>query len=234
MEIDFSPENFTNQDYALRLVDWMDLEAQAIKRQFHKGLVILAVCAVLCFIPLLFTGPSFAWENGPLEMAQNVVLFFETCLFLYFYRGAKGSRYQGLWLTTAGLFLILFGRELSWGRVFFFKEMASYGPAFYSLREIPYGFLVNWVVGALMLLTLFGLFRYAPWRDIWKEIPKPWVILAAVILMMVLSTLGDKEKILHTVFDQTIEEYAELLMYVLLGIGAYWYYCWIRWMESRK
>lgn len=212
----------------------MDLEAQAIKRQFHKGLVILAVCAVLCFIPLLFTDPSFAWENGPLEMAQNVVLFFETCLFLYFYRGAKGSRYQGLWLTTAGLFLILFGRELSWGRVFFFKEMASYGPAFYSLREIPYGFLVNWVVGALMLLTLFGLFRYAPWRDIWKEIPKPWVILAAVILMMVLSTLGDKEKILHTVFDQTIEEYAELLMYVLLGIGAYWYYCWIRWMESRK
>lgn len=212
----------------------MDLESQAIKRQFHKGLVILAVCAVLCFIPLLFTGPSFAWENGPLEMAQNVVLFFETCLFLYFYRGAKGSRYQGLWLTTAGLFLILFGRELSWGRVFFFKEMASYGPAFYSLREIPYGFLVNWVVGALMLLTLFGLFRYAPWRDIWKEIPKPWVILAAVILMMVLSTLGDKEKILHTVFDQTIEEYAELLMYVLLGIGAYWYYCWIRWMESRK
>ena len=212
----------------------MDLEAQAIKRQFHKGLVILAVCAVLCFIPLLFTDPSFAWENGPLEMAQNVVLFFETCLFLYFYRGAKGSRYQGLWLTTAGLFLILFGRELSWGRVFFFKEMASYGPAFYSLREIPYGFLVNWVVGALMLLTLFGLFRYAPWRDIWKEIPKPWVILAAVILMMVLSTLGDKEKILHTVFDQTIEEYAELLMYILLGIGAYWYYCWIRWMESRK
>lgn len=212
----------------------MDLEAQAIKRQFHKGLVILAVCAVLCFIPLLFTDPSFAWENGPLEMAQNVVLFFETCLFLYFYRGAKGSRYQGLWLTTAGLFLILFGRELSWGRVFFFKEMASYGPAFYSLREIPYGFLVNWVVGALMLLTLFGLFRYAPWRAIWKEIPKPWVILAAVILMMVLSTLGDKEKILHTVFDQTIEEYAELLMYILLGIGAYWYYCWIRWMESRK
>ena len=212
----------------------MDLEAQAIKRQFHKGLVILAVCAVLCFIPLLFTDPSFARENGPLEMAQNVVLFFETCLFLYFYRGAKGSRYQGLWLTTAGLFLILFGRELSWGRVFFFKEMASYGPAFYSLREIPYGFLVNWVVGALMLLTLFGLFRYAPWRAIWKEIPKPWVILAAVILMMVLSTLGDKEKILHTVFDQTIEEYAELLMYILLGIGAYWYYCWIRWMESRK
>ncbi|MEE3453319.1 hypothetical protein [Dialister sp.] len=212
----------------------MDVEAQEIKRQFHKGLVILAVCAVLCFIPLLFTDPSFAWENGPLEMAQNVVLFFETCLFLYFYRGAKGSRYQGLWLTTAGLFLILFGRELSWGRVFFFKEMASYGPAFYSLREIPYGFLVNWVVGALMLLTLFGLFRYVPWRAIGKEIPKPWILMILVIFMAVLSSLGDKEKILHTVFDQTIEEYAELLMYILLGIGAYWYYCWIRWLEGKS
>lgn len=217
-----------------RQVEFMDEEAQRIRSRFRRGLALLAVCTVLCFIPLLFTDPSFAWENGPLEMAQNVVLFFETCLFLYFYKNTKGSRYQMLWLATAGLFLILFGRELSWGRVFFFKEMASYGPAFYSLKEISYGFLVNWIVGGLSLLVLFGFFRYAPWQAIWKVIPKPWLILAAVILTAVLSTLGDKEKILHTVFDQTIEEYAELLMYILLGIGASWYYCWIRWWENRK
>lgn len=212
----------------------MDFEPETVRRRFRKWELILAIGTVICFIPLLFTDPSFAWENGPLEMTQNFVLFFDICMALYFYKETKGNHCHRLWLSVALLFLILLGRELSWGRVFYFKEMASWGPAFYSLKEIPYGFIVNPAVGAAILLTAFGLFRDAPWRAIRKEIPMPFGLMAAVIACVILSTLGDKEKILHTVFDQTIEEYAELLMYIYLGTGASWYYCWIRWWESRK
>ena len=99
-----------------------------------------AVYAVL-LLPLGYVMPPYlAWENGVLEMLQNIVLFGDMCLAAYFFcktAGTGGKSIHRLWLAAAGYFLLLLGRELSWGRVFFPTGMDSHGPTFVSMKSIP-------------------------------------------------------------------------------------------------
>ena len=92
----------------------------------------------LLIVPVAFVMPEhLAWENGPLEILQNIVLFCDVVLCIVLFRKTAGQRFHKLWLAVSGYFLLLFGREISWGRIFFQTGMDEHGPTFISMSSVP-------------------------------------------------------------------------------------------------
>jgi len=82
-----------------------------------QNLFRLAALTAFCAAYLLsFHLPEWtSYENGPIEMTQNLVLFAGGLQAVsYGYRARTPWRY--LWLAITPIWFICLGRELSWGR----------------------------------------------------------------------------------------------------------------------
>lgn len=185
--------------------------------------------ALLLYLALIFPVSAYlpdwvSFENGPVENAQVAVLaaFGVLCAGFFVKTDAPWGR---MWLAAGTTFWVLAARELSWGRALFpigYSEKS--GPILVPASEWPYHTDVHIIAGAVTLVCLAVILRYAPWRRIFREISFPWLNLALVIIGMTLSTLGDHGSIYHTMRDQQIEEMGELLLYAALGVTAWYYY----------
>ena len=112
---------------------------------------LLSIFLLLACYPLAqFLPPECGWENGLIENAQAILLligamFCFNCAYYYF---------KGMGFTVGLLYLDMFMRELSWGRVFFptgiYTEM---GPEFISMNSIP---LISAVIGIIALILQYG------------------------------------------------------------------------------
>lgn len=107
--------------------------------------------------------PEWGWENSLLEWAQVVLLVIGLVLswivFSTFNAKNKQIHYFGLFTTPCWLMLI--GRELSWGRVFYpIGIEAAKGPYFPALKELWFGPFVYPFNTAIMLLWLFAIIKY--------------------------------------------------------------------------
>lgn len=181
--------------------------------------------ASLALLPLVLQMPnSFSWENGPLEMAQNAVLLINMCICLYFFASTKDKNIHYLWLNSAALYLILLGRELNWGRVFFLKKMLSHGPVFYSMEKLTNALLVHSLIGLFVVVVLFLFWKLTPWKWVRSELSNHKSVIIVLIILSVLSIVGDMGYLFHSYLDEALEEYAELLLYVLLGHVTIWFY----------
>ena len=171
-------------------------------------------CAIF---PLGFILPPQAgWENGPIEMLQNFVLLLGVFQSLYYYsKPTYPSRDKG-WLCAAGLYLLLFGREISWGRVFFVKGITENGPVFWSMRSLPYHQLIHAGVGLYLLLLLVFIFKTIRWRTVRQCLQWSRSTTVLLLLCSVLALLGDKGPLLKGFINETTEELAELLIYLNL------------------
>ncbi|KMO85748.1 hypothetical protein AB840_11770 [Megasphaera cerevisiae DSM 20462] len=92
----------------------MNIEKKFMQIKGYDLLYLLLIIPIGCEIP-----EWIAWENGPLEILQNIVLVICIGICLYFWRQSMGKTVHTVWLVSAGYFFLLLGRELSWGRVFF-------------------------------------------------------------------------------------------------------------------
>lgn len=192
---------------------------------YHPAGGLLILYALLLY-PVSGMLPDWAsFENGPIENAQVLLLLLCGGMCVWFARHTLLSPAQKIWLPSAGIFLILALRELSWGRVFFIRAYSEAGePILISSSEMPFYTAIHACVGFIAVLCLYFLVRFVPWKHIFKEIPFPWIHFLAIIICIVLTTLGDHHSLFHTIRDQQIEELAELLMYALLGHTAWYYY----------
>lgn len=190
-----------------------------------------AVYAVL-LLPLGYVMPPYlAWENGVLEMLQNIVLFGDMCLAAYFFRktaGTGGKSIHRLWLAAAGYFLLLLGRELSWGRVFFPTGMDSHGPTFVSMNSIPGHEMIHAAIGVYTAVVFCSLVACMPWKKILHDIPFPTFLFCVLAAAAVLASCGDKGLLFHSYMDANVEELSELLVYLIHGYFAWYYYEWFR------
>lgn len=177
---------------------------------------------LLLIAPASFLLPEwFGWENGPIEMTQNFVLFGGILLSLYFYRHRAG-RWERFWLPVAAYFTVLLGRELSWGRVFFMTHMTEHGPSFISMSDIPYHSIIHGAIAVFMGVTLISLIVTMPWRSIFRAaFPKSAFLL--LLICVGISSFGDKDLITGAYWDETMEEFAELLLYFVNIYFAVWY-----------
>lgn len=188
----------------------------------------LTLWALVLYLALIYplSGIFPDWvsfENGPVENLQVAVLLAGSLLCLSWRVRSKGNL-RLVWLSGAILFFILAFRELSWGRVFTPLGCAANGePIFMAAADMPYRTEIHACVGALALLALYLLVRFAPWKKIVRRRLLPWPQLLLCVIGMTLCTVGDHKAIFHTLRDQQLEEMGELLLYLSLCHGA-WYY----------
>ncbi|MCH3950271.1 MAG: hypothetical protein LKE33_04940 [Acidaminococcus sp.] len=169
------------------------------------------------FLPLSFILPErIAWENGPIEMTQNMVLLFGVFWNLNTYFRSSSVSRNKIWLFLAGFFLLLFGREISWGRVFLLKEITKRGPVFWSMKSIPHYRFIHRCIGLYMCMDILLLVKSVCWHTALQCVKQSRRVMVLVILAAVLTLLGDKGLLLHSFADETIEEFAELFIYLSL------------------
>lgn len=166
---------------------------------------------------------SWGWENSFLEWLQVIILTFGLALNCKWWHEAKsdGDLATACFLGLATpLWLLMIGRELSWGRVFYLSSFdAVNGPSFLTLAELPYGALVNPVLAIVIVLWLYAVIKYDLYKipyQLLKECRFPASELAITILAFVVAELGEKN--LHL---PVMEEFDECLAYLGLILTAY-------------
>ena len=79
--------------------------------------------------------------------------FITNLIFLFSIKHSKNIK--NFWLSILPIWLILLLRELSWGKVFYIKEIGYHGPEFYSLKELWYGPYVYPILAISSILIIF-------------------------------------------------------------------------------
>ncbi len=168
---------------------------------------------------------AISWENGLLENTQVFVLIAAACVSILLHRrGSDGTR--RLWIAPGILWIILVGRELSWGAVFLPPvSMTDHGPTF-SSSLLWYRPAVTPTV-ALALAVAVGAFVASRLvtivRQGWQRRSLPAFDFAAFVVAMLISTASEGHMGLSlgawSGNHQILEEAVELAAYVFLLSG---------------
>lgn len=173
---------------------------------------------IAAYLPL-----NWGWENGPLEWSQVVILALGACLTSIWWQEATSTRrfhHARLFAWALPLWLLMIGRELSWGRVFYqsgFNPVS--GPSFASLSQLPYGKIVYPVIAFIIIAWLFAVIKYKLYAvpyELFRQrrFPKGEFIL--VILSFLVAYVAEKH--LH---NAIMEELTECVAYLSLILTAY-------------
>lgn len=183
----------------------------------------LAVTAFCLAYTLSFHLPKWSsYENGPIEIIQNLVLIFGGAQAVrYAVRGK--SPWRNLWAAAVPIWIICVGRELSWGAVFMPPaDFSEIGP-FYTSSSLPYKFLVAPTVGALLLVSAFIFIRSKVWRlcrYIWRSGHFPLLETGITGIALLLMTAAENNMGLslqnYLGYGQIFEETVELAAYLFL------------------
>lgn len=180
----------------------------------------LSVVFLLAIIPISDVIPEWvSWENGPIENAQVVILLIGVAYNLCV---ARNSSYPKVFYTAAAFLFLLCMRELSYGRVFFPISAPGMPPEFVDMKDFPFHTEIYIFLGIYMLLLLYSMVKYIPWKKILdKQRPTGFFIMAVICALM--STAGDHAWMLEGSEGETMEELAELLMYTTFLHMSIWY-----------
>lgn len=166
---------------------------------------------------------SWGWENHFLEWLQVVILTVGLVLNCKWWKDAKAARDSSttrLFFWATPLWLLMIGRELSWGRVFYpngFNPVT--GPSFLSLSDLPYGTIVNPLLAVIIVVWLFAVIKYGLYKiphTLLKEKHFPVSELAITVFALIAAEMGEKQ--LHL---PVMEEFNECLAYFGLILTAY-------------
>lgn len=182
---------------------------------FQKSLTLVTLYLLLLYPLVRWMPPEIAWENGPIENAQLVPLVLGAMLALATYQRAGKKAYRRSWLSIAGAFLLMIGRELSWGRVFFLKSIEEDGPVFYSMSEIPGHTFIHLAIGLFAALIAIGLIRHFPWKRALGKMPARAILLSVIFVVLAFSA-EHVPGLFSEDISMKLEEFAELGAYFLL------------------
>ncbi|MDH5857474.1 hypothetical protein [Lampropedia aestuarii] len=196
----------------------------------------------LIFIPILFLlcrrlPVQAGWENGFFEILQNVVLGVGVLASLLMGVLRRQHVQRNFWLGISLVWLLMLGRELSWGAVFlapagfdpisgpyFSSQLLPYRPA---IAAIGFGILAI----ALLLIALakpLGLLRCA-----WQRIALlPWAYGLCMLISAAIGTAAEGKlgSFGHDWTNaQVVEEGFELLAYYFLLRAQIWSFT--RWLK---
>ncbi|MDF2927821.1 MAG: hypothetical protein K0Q75_59 [Anaerospora sp.] len=186
-----------------------------------KWILLTGVLLSYFISPLLPV--SWGWENSFLEWLQVVILAVGLVLNCKWWHDAKskGHHESACFLFWASpLWLLMVGRELSWGRVFYPNGFDTVnGPSFVSLAQLPYGAIVNPMLAVIIVVWLFAVIKYDLYKLPYKLLKeKNFPISELAISILALAVAGFGEKKLHL---PVMEEFDECLSYLGLILTAY-------------
>lgn len=152
-----------------------------------------AILYFFVLFPLSFLLPGpFAWENGPIEMGQNMILLTGIIWSIYHYTQETHLHRPSYWLFAASFFLLLFGREISWGRIFLLKEMTETGPVFWSMKDLPYHRVIDGAIGLLSAAVIHLFYQSVNVQKTLHCLKKNRLMFLLTVLAAILALMGIK------------------------------------------
>lgn len=192
--------------------------------RYTKALVILCILAVI-FIGLSFVLPiEYSYENHFLENLEVVILFLGIVICIGKIRDFILYDSIKFYVASIIIYILMIGRELSWGRVFYPIGMDKNGEQiFVKVHELWYGSVVYPMVGLLILivLILLGVYFYQSRRQgiCW------YIPLGEFLFFIVTSILGqcvfDRGLVQFGNYNQLLEESCEIIAYIALICCTY-------------
>lgn len=190
--------------------------------RYTKALVILCILAVI-FIGLSFVLPiEYSYENHFLENLEVVILFLGIVICIGEIRDFILYDSIKFYVASIIIYILMIGRELSWGRVFYPIGMDKNGEQiFVKVHELWYGSVVYPMVGILIVLILLGVYFYQSRRQgiCW------YIPLGEFLFFIVTSILGqcvfDRGLVQFGNYNQLLEESCEIIAYIALICCTY-------------
>ena len=192
--------------------------------RYTKALVILCILAVI-FIGLSFVLPiEYSYENHFLENLEVVILFLGIVICIGKIRDFILYDSIKFYVASIIIYILMIGRELSWGRVFYPIGMDKNGEhIFVKVHELWYGSVVYPIVGILILIALILLVVYfyqSRRQGIYWYIP-----LGEFLFFIVTSILSqfvfDRGLVQFGNYNQLLEESCEIIAYIALICYTY-------------
>lgn len=192
--------------------------------RYTKALVILCILAVI-FIGLSFVLPiEYSYENHFLENLEVVILFLGIAICIGKIRDFILYDSIKFYVASIIIYILMIGRELSWGRVFYPIGMDKNGEQiFVKVHELWYGSVVYPIVGILILIALILLVVYfyqSRRQGICWYIP-----LGEFLFFIVTSILSqcvfDRGLVQFGNYNQLLEESCEIIAYIALVCCTY-------------
>ena len=192
--------------------------------RYTKALVILCILAVI-FIGLSFVLPiEYSYENHFLENLEVVILFLGIVICIGKIRDFILYDSIKFYVASIIIYILMIGRELSWGRVFYPIGIDKNGEhIFVKVHELWYGSVVYPIVGILILiaLILLGVYFYQSRRQgiCW------YIPLGEFLFFIVTSILSqcvfDRGLVQFGNYNQLLEESCEIIAYIALVCCTY-------------
>ena len=192
--------------------------------RYTKALVILCILAVI-FIGLSFVLPiEYSYENHFLENLEVVILFLGIVICIGKIRDFILYDSIKFYVASIIIYILMIGRELSWGRVFYPIGIDKNGEQiFVKVHELWYGSVVYPIVGILILIALILLVVYfyqSRRQGIYWYIP-----LGEFLFFIVTSILSqcvfDRSLVQFGNYNQLLEESCEIIAYIALVCCTY-------------
>ena len=178
--------------------------------------------ALLCCYPLSILLPaSWAWENGPIEDGDVIVLGIGLAWAFFAWLRARPIQVALLARCVVPIWAILIARELSWGAALFAPDhMTPEGPVFTS-HHLWYRPFVTPVLIGLCLWSAWSAWRCRLDRQLYAVLERgrfPWLPMLIVLGSALGSSCAESHLryCLAALQSQRFEELAELVGYVAL------------------
>lgn len=192
--------------------------------RYTKALVILCILAVI-FIGLSFVLPiEYSYENHFLENLEVVILFLGIVICIGKIRDFILYDSIKFYIASIIIYILMIGRELSWGRVFYPIGIDNNGEQiFIKVQDLWYSPVVYPIIGILTLiaLILLGIYFYQSRRQgiCW------YIPLGEFLFFIVTSILGqcvfDRGLVQFGNYNQLLEESCEIIAYIALICCTY-------------
>ena len=194
-------------------------------RRFHWALLL----AFLACYPLSrIMPPAWAWENGIVENAQAAALMTGAVLAWLTWQRLRPQAAALIARCAVPVWLLLTGRELSWGAVFLPAHGFDASGPIYTSRVLWYRPMVPAFAAIVLAIVLIVAWRQRldrPLRQVMARRHFPWLPILTIVAVMCASTFAEghlypfKEVVLEQ--GEAYEELVELAGYLaLLAVQA--------------
>lgn len=189
-----------------------------------RSLFCLGILTII-FIALAFVLPiEYSYENHFLENLEIVILFCGIVVCVNKIRAFILYDSIKFYIASIIIYILMIGRELSWGRVFYPIGIDKNGEQiFVKVHELWYGSVVYPIVGILILIALILLVVYfyqSRRQGICWYIP-----LGEFLFFIVTSILSqyvfDRGLVQFGNYNQLLEESCEIIAYISLVCCTY-------------